>query len=427
MPEFNRGRNPQGQRSGGSRQGAPSRRPNPDRLQGRGGGQGCGPQRAAAPWYVGDNFSDAPPGHRYLMYLPFWSQDWNKIKEGKQQVLKTLCAIPPHARETMCALAQRQCDIGKGIGAEVIEAFSTSPFATGLGWEHPNENGFAFLHPYGLPYLAGSGVKGVLRDAAQELAEGLAGDAQSWTEDAVTALFGPKPEEIKKAEDASRGALRFFDVIPEIAGEGLGVDIMNPHYGDYYQAKQKDDRGREIYPNGATPHDAGSPVPIFFLVVPPGSQFTFVVDCPHEYLLPDNLRSKWRGMTRAAFTYAFDWFGFGAKTTVGYGAMVAAAPLDAPEQPAAAQLPSPVPSDPVEEIWQNATVKYNVSTRLMTAVKEGRKAEKGEAKSLFDGLNTTSLQKKTREGRLQVDVRIRRDVNGAITLLGLLFPVDDPQ
>ncbi len=51
-----------------------------------------------------------------------------------------------------------------------IPATSTSPFATGLGNEHPIQNGFAFLTPYGLPYLAGSGVKGVLRRAAEELA-----------------------------------------------------------------------------------------------------------------------------------------------------------------------------------------------------------------------------------------------------------------
>ena len=51
-----------------------------------------------------------------------------------------------------------------------MEARSIAPFATGLGNEHPLENGFAFLNPYGLPYLPGSGVKGVVRRAAEELA-----------------------------------------------------------------------------------------------------------------------------------------------------------------------------------------------------------------------------------------------------------------
>ena len=42
--------------------------------------------------------------------------------------------------------------------------------------EHPLENGFAFLQPYGLPYLAGSGVKGVLRQTARLLAENAFGE-----------------------------------------------------------------------------------------------------------------------------------------------------------------------------------------------------------------------------------------------------------
>ncbi|MBI4468136.1 MAG: type III-B CRISPR module RAMP protein Cmr6 [Acidobacteria bacterium] len=273
-----------------------------------GGGHGDASPRSAVPWYVGADFQEAPPGHRYLLYLPFWKNDWSAIKEGKQKELKKVGVIPEHASRVMGELSERQRAIGEAIGAEVIPAFSTSPFATGLGWEHPNENGFAFLHPYGLPYLAGSGVKGVLRDAARELADGPDDDRRGWTKDAVTVLFGPAPEEIQKPEDASRGALRFFDVIPEIDGTGMDVDIMNPHYSEYYQGK-------------STPHDAGQPLPIFFLVVPTKSKFNFVVDCPREHQLPEELRTRWRNMIRTAFEHAFDWLGFGAKTAVGYGAM----------------------------------------------------------------------------------------------------------
>jgi len=348
MPDFNRGRtqNP--------RQGGPQRGGNAQN------GVGGGAPRAAVPWYVGTDFTQAPPGHRYLLYLPFWKKDWGAIKEGKQRVLKDLGALPDHAGRAMLALAQRQRAIGKANGAEVIEAVSTSPFATGLGWEHPNENGFAFLHPYGLPYLAGSGMKGVLRRAAEELAL-LEEDARGWNPAAVWLLFGfeagsavfadgnpfrdayerwcsralstetdsvvlsafqkmvaPKfggtlDQFLDKLEDKvyrqslhTAGALRFFDSIPEIDGNCMGIDIMNPHYGEYYQGN-------------STPHDAGKPVPIFFLVVPPGSRFTFVVDCPREHHLPANLKGKWRDLIRVTFAHAFDWLGFGAKTAVGYG------------------------------------------------------------------------------------------------------------
>lgn len=318
MAEFDRGRSharrPGGMRHGGN-QGA--RGGGGDKRGGGGGhtsgGHGGASPRAAVPWYAGADFQEAPPGHRYLLYLPFWKEDWNTIKEGKQKELAKVGAVPRYAAETMRALAERQRDVGRAARAEVVEAISISPFATGLGWEHPNENGFAFLHPYGLPYLPGSGVKGVLRDAAQQLADGCDGDTRGWTSTAVQILFGPVPEEIRKPDDASCGALRFFDVIPEIAVDDkgkvrMGVDIMNPHHSAYYQ-------------DNATPHDAGSPVPIFFLVVPPGSRFIFAVDCPREHTLPGALAGAWRVLIREALDYAFDWLGFGAKTAVGYGAM----------------------------------------------------------------------------------------------------------
>src|SRR5690625_7299883 len=70
-----------------------------------------------------------------------------------------------------------------------LDAITTAPFATGLGNEHPTENGFAFLNPYGLPYLPASGVKGVLRQAARELASGDWGESD-WSGDYINTLLG---------------------------------------------------------------------------------------------------------------------------------------------------------------------------------------------------------------------------------------------
>jgi CRISPR-associated protein Cmr6 len=331
--------------------------------------------QVAAPWYLKYNFEDAPPGHRYLMYLPFWGYQWQAIKEGKADALRNLCSIPKHAQDLMKELALRQQAIANAGSAEIIDGVSVSPFATGLGWDHPNENGFAFLQPYGLPYLAGSGVKGVVRRAAEELAL-LEADTAGWDLAVVWHLFGFEASSaiffngnnpfrqafdkwISQIDDGkadceslqrfirvvdpskhddpiaflnellknktfrqsihSAGALRFLDVIPVL--KHMGVDIMNPHYGDYYQGKKLGDSNRPLYPDGATPHDAGMPIPIFFLVVPCKSEFTFVVDCPREHLLPDSLQAHWRELVRTAFAHAFDWLGFGAKTAVGYGAI----------------------------------------------------------------------------------------------------------
>ena len=95
----------------------------------------------------------------------------------------------------------------------------------------------------------------------------------------------------------------------------LTVEIMTPHYGDYYQAKTS-----SVYPNGATPHDAGQPNPIPFLALPADSSLDFHVVCESHYL-PDALRSRWEPLLEQILTHAFDWLGFGAKTAVGYGVM----------------------------------------------------------------------------------------------------------
>ena len=242
-----------------------------------------------------------------------------------------------------------------------ISTQSTAPFATGLGNEHPIENGFAFLTPYGLPYLAGSGVKGILRRAMQELMDD--GD-EGFTPDAIDALFGP--EEINQPEDTKRGALDFWDVFPSPAGGKLVVEIMTPHYGKYYQGEE-------------SPHDSGAPVPVSFLAVPAKSQFDFHVVC-HTSRLPQDLVSQWPILLNRAFQHAFEWVGFGAKTSVGYGAMAAMV----------IQTPSFHPSDgtpnaqtaggasPTAQIWPMAKLTLNPST--------------GEIKAIFDGKTTAGLK-----------------------------------
>ena len=346
---------------------------------------------AAAPDYLRDTaqgtdqafYLSAPPGHRFLLYLPVWGEDqeknaltwttsdrvpkidrktaqqkmgkfgpeWDNIPNdafGYQVAAGMLPAQDPEKPRLrkpkpdeglkpwlpmIKAIEQRQTQAFSRIPPAQglrLQAKAVAPFTTGLGNEHPLENGFAFLNPYGLPYLAGSGVKGVLRRAAQELAGGQWG-ASDWSEDQrhevhdkqgqrlfdasdIDVLFG---HEAMEGENHLRGVLGFWDVIPQIAGNSLMVEIMTPHQSHYYQ--QKDTAG------STSPHDSGSPNPISFLTVPPQSQLAFHVVCDHDRLLhlaPDLAHNEcWKALLTQAFEHAFAWLGFGAKTAVGYGAM----------------------------------------------------------------------------------------------------------
>ncbi len=313
---------------------------------------------AAVPAYLGQDFKTASPGLRFGYYLPVWTSRaeqekavrqraggkspqarevnrhlrehgmdatiawlkerqrnpleglWSKNRFAAGHAWKDICTLTVADARAMEALNARQAAMLSDLPREAVlslSAQSTAPFTTGLGNEHPLENGFAFLWPYGLPYLPGSGVKGVLRQAARELAKGTWGDTRGWDEAAITALFGSED-----SSEARRGAIAFYDVIPHIRGNALQVEVMTPHQGHYYQGTEP-------------PHDSGQPVPIYYLTVPPGSAFTFHVVCHLPFLrrvapaLADG--AQWQALLRAAFEHAFDWLGFGAKTAVGYGAM----------------------------------------------------------------------------------------------------------
>lgn len=274
---------------------------------------------------------------------------WEKNDVAARDAWKVILAIRPEDRGRLSALIPRQRALAAQAADTVsMVAVAAAPFTTGLGNEHPLENGFSFLNPYGLPYLPGSGVKGVLRRAAEELASGAWGDdAKGWSNEAIysvrpsrksapialsmiDALFGR--EATRGDSDAVRGALSFWDVIPDIEGDKLLVEVMTPHQGHYYQQK-----GGRRPGDGISPHDSGQPVPIPFLTVPPGSRFEFHVACDRLRLerydksrradAPSLLETvegkpRWQALLEAAFEHAFEWLGFGAKTAVGYGAMM---------------------------------------------------------------------------------------------------------
>ncbi|MFZ5653790.1 MAG: type III-B CRISPR module RAMP protein Cmr6 [Pseudomonadota bacterium] len=299
---------------------------------------------AAVPEYLGQDFKDASPGLRFGLYFKGWEPDF-RLPQNKVPAVSSATALGSHA-QVLKHLRDRQAALADALATDTLlrlDATATAPFTTGLGNEHPLENGFAFLNPYGLPYLPGSGVKGVLRQAAWERMSEDWGDTHGWDKTVahviktgrgkderslalslLDVLFGPQTPE--GDSEHVRGALTFWDVIPQIKGDSLRVEIMTPHQSHYYQQTPNPKSGGSV-----TPHDSGQPTPIAFLTVPPGSGFTFHVICDQAHLRrlaldladpdPATGKPRWQSLITAAFGHAFAWLGFGAKTAVGYGAM----------------------------------------------------------------------------------------------------------
>jgi CRISPR type III-B/RAMP module RAMP protein Cmr6 len=215
----------------------------------------------------------------------------------------------------------------------VIHARLTSPFVSGLGMAHPTETGLVLDHTSGMPYIPASSQKGVLRlaylintlrdDQGNWLPEdtlardriierGKDGQWQ-WLEDAASrTLFGSGGD-----KDAIAGQVVVLDAYPLTPPE-LGEEILNPHYGEYYQGV----RG---------PTEDQSPIPIKFLVVKAGAEFVFrlLLRTPfaNAKSTPQNgLVHLVEKTLRGAITEE----GMGAKTAVGFGRFTILAQQDPP-------------------------------------------------------------------------------------------------
>lgn len=274
---------------------------------------------AATPRYMQDNvagfYDTLSPAAKFYTFFPIWQNDWSMDDRAKDDALKKILPYSDAAKVQTLALISRQDSLMANVSDSLklsINTKSISPFMTGTGMEHPLENGFAFLQPYGLPYLAGSGVKGVLRHTAMLLAENAFGEGDfGFNAHTIEVLFGTAPEKKDiKPEDCLRGALTFWDVIIQ-PKESLGkmkmaVDILTPHQSHYLQ-------------DGDTPHDSGQPIPVPFLCVGAGAAFNFHITA-NLHLLGD-LHYHWQTMLTKCFEFTTEWFGFGAKTAVGYGVL----------------------------------------------------------------------------------------------------------
>jgi CRISPR-associated protein Cmr6 len=183
----------------------------------------------------------------------------------------------------------------RAASAEPFSVQLESRLVTGLGAHGPLEAGFRFDR-LGFPVLPGSGLKGVARAYAHLV------EQRDESDPDFLAVFGRVPTSGEAHEVAQAGALVFFDAYPE-PGWRLELDVMTPHYPDYYRGD-------------APPTPWQNPTPITFLTVAPGTRYRIAIGVRQDARDPDGrlraLAMKWlqQGLTQ---------LGFGAKTTSGYG------------------------------------------------------------------------------------------------------------
>jgi CRISPR-associated protein Cmr6 len=189
----------------------------------------------------------------------------------------------------------------------------------GLGASHPQETSMTLHHIFGIPYIPGSALKGASRhymiwkfvdeneeelklrlcksnfvellkelNKALEKEENLTVSVGNISFKDLIHIFGTQKRQ---------GKIIFFDAYP-IEEIKLKIDIMNPHYPDYY-TKDK------------PPTDWQNPIPIKFLTVE-DTKFRF-------YLAAKDKDQNLLNHARKILNDALLNYGVGAKTSLGYG------------------------------------------------------------------------------------------------------------
>lgn len=245
---------------------------------------------------------------------------------------------------TLCE-RRRNTIIQMGLKVRELSASLSWRLVIGLGASHPQKTSMTLHHIYGIPYIPGSAVKGVTRhwfilkefdflgiedlsqiNCLEKILE--TADVENRDEkkrddklpkdefnkkfsvkkngkviqpnDTLYEFLKTKQNTIKEFQNIfgtqnKKGKVIFFDAFPsdEIS---LTIDIMNPHYPDYYG----DDK---------PPADWQNPVPIKFLTVE-NTKFHFWLASRDADLL-----EKAEKLLKSALKE----YGIGAKTSLGYG------------------------------------------------------------------------------------------------------------
>jgi CRISPR-associated protein Cmr6 len=216
---------------------------------------------------------------------------------------------------------------------------TSSRLVVGLGSGHVLETSLTLHHIFGIPYIPGSALKGVVRMVNfWEIVENNKNnvkDIEKYIKDLQKQLY---EDEISHSDSGDilkhkllfgaqnfKGLLIFLDAYPEINENQqiFELDVMTPHYQSYYTKNQP-------------PGDWENPNPIPFLTVKKGINFCFNVlfDKFRALTLKDDgfsekvkeIIEEWLDDFSQLSQLVKNWlkialkeFGVGAKTRLGYG------------------------------------------------------------------------------------------------------------
>ncbi len=252
-------------------------------------------------------------------------------------------------------------DIGKSFQGQVVtfEATLGSRMMVNLAGGVVENAGIALDRCFGLPLIPGSAVKGISRvQALWEIHEATGQEKLRLLRLAML-LFGFGAHDLKPKGDIgwAGGAQQVKDIAVEIGAQDfkgcacflpayptstptLVVDMVNPHYPEYYSGRRQ------------RAEDNESPIPNYFPAVEAGSSFGFAVLLNRVPQDPNLAAADLLNQAKEWLERAVTRKGVGAKTAAGYGwfelgrreVSASVAPASSPltaATPSAAELASP--------------------------------------------------------------------------------------
>ena len=217
-------------------------------------------------------------------------------------------------------------------GVRIFEGELLSRMLIGHGNPSPTEVGLTLHHTWGVPYIPGTALKGLVshyvetcygpgkgkRDEEREPYRGVVWKGKrivsgpGWVH---KALFGaPDADEDGDESGAARGLIEFHDALYVPNQDGfVAQDVLTVHHKKYYNSNGESRPNDYDDPNPSNeerwPNDYDDPNPVSFLTVRPGVRFLFVLTGPEE----------WLDLAERFLKEALEEWGVGGKTSSGYG------------------------------------------------------------------------------------------------------------
>ncbi|HRJ53615.1 MAG TPA: type III-B CRISPR module RAMP protein Cmr6 [Candidatus Thiothrix moscowensis] len=216
----------------------------------------------------------------------------------------------------LAAHTQAQMQLAASLQGQSHVFKASWHFVTGMGNPHPVENGFAWHPTLGVPYLTGAAVKGLMRSYIENNLDTDNPENPDMKKLLLDWFGSTDKNPASEGYQSQAGNLIFFDALPT-KPVTLGVDIMTPHMGKWYEKGGTDQAAGTAE---AVPADWHDPVPVSFLVAKDITLlFSFAL---RPYPDADKKRPE-IALTDVAdvLNRALEQAGAGGKTATGYGGM----------------------------------------------------------------------------------------------------------